>query len=94
MNSLLLLLFVLLLFGFTPIHDKYDAEIKIREEFRNLENTVQPKQFRRIFRSTPALTDLEDGEMVIVSTDGIKNIMWRDNIDIYSIKGSCVTVLR
>ena len=93
MKRLSFICLVLCLCGFTPVHDKYDQEQNINDEFRNVENTTQSKQWR-VLAGTPTLNDLEDGESVIVSTNGIDSIMWRHNIDIFAVRGSCVTVFR
>lgn len=84
---------LLLLIGFTPIYDKYDNFEKVTDEVKNMEIQVQDKQFR-VLDSTPTLTDLEDHEIVVVSSNGWTAIMLRDNIDIFKIDVSCVTVNR
>jgi hypothetical protein len=83
----------LLLMGFTPVHLEYDKPEKVRQEFRNLENTVQDQQFR-VVTSTPVLTDLKDHEIVVFSSGTLSQIIWRDGIDIYAVRGSCVTIRR
>lgn len=83
----------LLLSGFTPIFSNYyDAE-NIREEFSNLENDVQSQQFT-VFQSTPVLSELKDGQIVIVSSGTYNKLMFRTGQDIFSISVSCVTVFR
>ena len=90
--KLLALLSIIFLTGFTRIYDLHDSPDKIDGEFRNIEIGVQPKGWR-VFSSTPSLYDLEDDECVKVSSN-IVSIMCRDSNDIYSIKLSCVTVIR
>jgi len=83
----------LALCAFTPIFQKHDSTEKIDEEFANLEQDAQSQGFR-IFNATPTLKDLKDGQIVIMSTNGYTSLMWRSNIEIFSVKGSCVTIFR
>lgn len=84
---------VFLLMAFTPIYDKHETTEKVDNEFKEIEQTVQPKQWAT-FSSTPIVKELSDKQVVIVSSQGWSTIMWRDNNEIYSIRGSCSTVLR
>lgn len=79
--------------GFAPLFQSHDNFDKVSTEIKNIETQVQDKQFRT-FDSTPTLTDLEDHEMVLVSSNGYTAIMFRDNIEIYAVQTSCVTVKR
>lgn len=87
-------LFVLIASGLwaAQIGNRYDNESAISFEFSNVYQTLQDKQFR-VFKTTPALNDLMDREMVIFSSGAVK-IMWRENQEIYAVTGSCVTVNR
>ncbi len=85
-------LILTVLVGFTPIHNNYNEEQKINDEFRNVEQNLQPKEFR-VVSTTPTLDDMKDHEVVIFSS-GIIRIMFRENQDIYSVTPSCVTVFR
>ena len=87
------LLLLLPLCGFTRVHWDYDQDYKIIDEFANIENSVQDKQFR-VVPSTPNLQDLQDGEIVIVSSNTFNKLMYRMNQEIYMINVSCVTVRR
>jgi len=80
------------LLGFTPIYDKYDDE-KVTDEIKNMEVQLQDKQFR-ILDSTPVLVDLQDREIVVISTNGIEGLIYRRGIDLFLVTGSCITVKR
>lgn len=92
MNKWLLLLIPFLM-GFKSNETLHDAPQKVTDEFRNVERTTQSKQWR-VLSGTPTLTDLEDHEVVLVSSNGWTAIMFRDNVEVYSIRFSCVTVSR
>jgi hypothetical protein len=81
------------LMGFTPVHLDYDKKEKIRDEFRNIENTLQDQQFR-VVTDTPTLTDLKDHEFVVYSSNTVVQIMFRDDREIYAVRASCVTIRR
>lgn len=51
----------------TQINNRYDKQQQIYDEFINLYNTVQAKQFQ-IYMTTPAASILKEREIVIVST--------------------------
>lgn len=93
MNRWFLLLLVLPLFAFTDIYDKHTTLGQVDDELNNISDAKQDVQFR-ILTSTPALNDLQDHEVVLVITTGTARIMLRDNVEIYSVNLSCVTVLR
>ena len=76
--------------GFTPISSEYDTQDKIKDEFKQVELSVQDKQFT-IYKTTPNLSDLQNGQIVIFSS-GVVRIFFRENQDIYSINTSCITV--
>ncbi len=82
-----------LLVAFTPIHDIYDTKEKIKDEFRNIEQNLQPVQFK-VFATTPALADLQDGEIVIISSGINQSLIWRSQAEIYAVHGSCITIVR
>ena len=92
MNKWILIL-CLPLFGFTMIKDKHTDFQSVDDELNNIEDNKQDIQFKT-FPGTPTLTDLQDHEFVLVVTTGIARIMFRDNIEIYSVNMSCVTVIR
>ena len=81
------------LMALTPLHNSHDTQEKIDQEFRQIENELQDKNFR-IVGSTPALGDLRNGEIVILSSLTVNYLMWRAGNDLYSVKGSCVTSTR
>ena len=62
-------------------------------EFRGIENDLQSQQFR-IVNSTLPLKDFKNGQIVIYSCGTVNALMWRRDEDVYSIKGSCITVWR
>lgn len=95
MNKWILFL-VLPLCAFTMIYDKHDNLSQVDDELNNVDDNKQDLQFR-VFQTTPILSDLQDHEIVVVSSNGangMSSIMWRDNVEIFAVKGSCVTVLR
>ena len=79
--------------AFTPVFTVHDTTAKVDQEIKNLENAVQNKEFT-IKSSTPNLSDLRDGEFVIVSSGTFTKVMFRRNQEIYSINVSCITVTR
>ena len=81
------------LMGFTPIYDKHDTPQKTKEEFKNIENSVQPLQMK-VFPSTPILSELQDREEVIVGSGTWATQMFRFNDEIWKVNSSCVTVIR
>ena len=87
------LIFVLGLFGFTRIHQEYDDCDKIRDEFGNVENDVQSQQFT-VVDSTTALLKLKDNQIVVFSCGTVNQLMWRHSQELYTVKGSCVTIWR
>jgi len=92
-NRLWIFPIALMLCGFTMIYSKHDKIEQVDNELNNMEDNFQDKQFT-VLPGTPTLTDLQDHEVVIVSSNGWNALMWRDGIDLYAVKGSCVTVLR
>lgn len=86
------LLIILVLCAFTPFYEVYDTKEKISDEFKNVENDVQSKQFT-IYKTTPNLSDLTNGQIVIFSSGAIK-LMLRENNDIYAVQFSCITIRR
>ncbi len=93
MNKWFLIPAVLSLTAFTPIYDTHDSTGKTDFEFKEVEQTTQPKQWET-FASTPTLNDLEENQFVKVSSNGVVSIMCRDGNEIYAVKMSCVTVIR
>ena len=85
--------FCLMLMAFTPIYTTHDSTEKVDEEVRNLEVDVQSQHFT-VFATTPNLTEVKDGQIVIVSSNSYNKLMWRQNQEIYAVTGSCVTVRR
>lgn len=77
--------------AFSPRYETYDFN-KVSDEFRNVEEDVQSQEFQ-VYTTTPNLTDLKNGQIVIFSSGAIK-LMWRENNDIYTIQGSCITIRR
>ena len=84
---------LLCLLGLTQIGNKYKDENVVNDEFKNLYLNVQPIK-HKVFKSTPVLSDLQDKEIVIISSGTVIKIMFRDNQEIYSVNTSCVTVIR
>ena len=87
------ILMMLFLIGATPIHNKYDTEQKINDEFRNIVDNTQGIQ-HKIFVTTPTLSDMQNGEIVIISTGSDQRLLWRSSQEIYAVVGSCITVVR
>ena len=81
------------LMAFTPIFSTHEDSKKTDQEFRNLENTVQDQQFS-IRNSTPVLSELKDGQIVIFSSGTVNKLLFRSNQEIYAVNASCITVRR
>lgn len=81
------------LMAFAPIFQDYKDAKNIKDEFANVEATLQDQQFE-VRNTTPNLRDMKDGQIVIVSSMTYTKIMFRQNQEIYSINVSCVTIRR
>lgn len=82
-----------LILGFTRIHWDYERPEYVREEFSNLETNVQDQSFT-VFTGTPTLSDLKDGQIVIVSSGTFNKLMYRIGQEVFSVDVSCVTYIR
>lgn len=87
------LLIALFLCAFTPIYLDHGDKKRTDDEFTNIYQQAQAKNFR-VMPDTPSLNDIQEGEMVIVSTTSFTKIMFRRNQEIFAIGVSCVTVRR
>lgn len=83
---------ILGLCGFGPIYTQHDSPEKLDGEFKNAYDQAQARQFR-VFTATPNLNDLQDNEVIIVSSGAIK-MMFRSGQEIFSINVTSVTVRR
>lgn len=81
------------LLGLTPVHEKYESEEKIREEFKNVYDEAQAKKFE-VVNDTPALNDFPSGNVVIYSSNTVRRILFRVDQDIFAVNASCITVRR
>ena len=81
------------LLAFTPIHQEYETKEKIKAEFKNVELEKQDVS-HQVRITTPTLTDMEDGEIRVISTGTLQFLIWRANQEIYAVQGSCITVFR
>lgn len=85
------------LMAFTPIANEHDSQQKVDDEFKQIYQQAQPIQYRK-FDSTPNLTDLQDGQMAIISSStrngSYSKFIYRDNLEIYTVGGSCITIRR
>lgn len=81
------------LLALTPVHDKYDSEEKIREEFKNVYEEAQSREFE-VVNDTPTLRELPEGRVVIFSSNTVRKILFRVDQDIFAVTGSCITVRR
>lgn len=72
--------------GLTPIDVTYETEPKVRREFQNLYDNVQPKQFM-ILSSTPSPDSLREGQVVIVATTTL-HLMLKQGTTIWFVKFS------
>ena len=81
------------LFGFAPIYDRHDSTQKIDDEVKGIVDGTHPRQWR-VFENTPTINDLQDGEFVLVSSNGWTAIMGRNNVEIFGVRLSCFTVIR
>ena len=93
------LIFVVFLCAFTPVANKHDTQDKTDSEFVNIYQQAQSKNFK-VVSATPSLNDLQDGEIVIVSSitnnpgQSYTKLMFRSGQEIFSVNLSCVTVRR
>ena len=78
--------------AYHPQYETYETKEKIGDEFKNIETDVQSAAFK-VFKTTPNLSDLRDGEIIIFSSGAVK-LMWRNLNDIYMVQGSCITIRR
>lgn len=69
------------LFAWSQTNQTYRDEKTIRREFNNIYLNAQSKQFE-IFKTTPNLNQLQDGQIVLVSSTN-KGIAWRDGQTVY-----------
>jgi hypothetical protein len=81
------------LFALSPVATTYKEEAEIEVEFKNLYDNVQAKQFR-VFTTTPVFSDLQNGEIVIVSSGVFNVLIFKAGEDIYRVNSSCITVVR
>lgn len=72
--------------GLSQTNQSYRDETAIRREFNNIYLNAQGKQFV-VFKSTPNLNDLQDGQMVLVSSVN-KGIAWRDGTTVNFLTSS------
>ncbi len=93
MNRWLLILFLPFILGFTEIYPRHDTEFSVSEEFANVYDEAQARQFT-VYATTPALSDLRDGEIVILSSNTYSVLIWRTLDDLWKVQGSCITVRR
>lgn len=82
----------LLLCAFTPLYPVHDTPAKVDDEIKNVADSVQDEQLT-VFTSTPILSQLKDGQMVIFSSGTVK-LMFRQNQEIFAVSVSCITVRR
>lgn len=69
------------LFAWSQTNQTYRDEKTIRREFNNIYLNAQSKQFT-VFKTTPNLNDLQDGQIVLVSSTN-KGLAWRDGQTVY-----------
>ena len=81
------------LYGINPVYNTYEKPHEIQAEFDNVFANAQDQGFF-VFKSTPNLNQLKDNQIVIVSSGTYTKLMFRRNVDIFSINVSCVTVRR
>jgi len=78
--------------AYKPLYQTHENEDKVTAEFINIEESVQTEDFT-VRSTTPNLTDLKDGQIVIFSSGSVK-LMFRQLNDIYSVNASCITIRR
>ena len=81
-----------LAYALAPIQNVHEKPGEVDNEFRNIYETVQPRQMA-VFKTTPTLIDLQDGEAVIYSS-GMVRFMFRSGEEIWSVSTSCITIRR
>lgn len=67
-----------LLVGMAPVYQKHEAETFIDEEFQNIYNYAQPRQFR-VEVTSPTVSNVAKNEIFILVTDKPKLATRRDN---------------
>lgn len=74
------------LFAWSQTNQTYRDEKTIRREFNNIYLNAQSKQFE-IFKTTPNLNQLQDGQIVLVSSTN-RGLAWRDGQTVYFMTSS------
>lgn len=75
---------LLLIAATNQVHNTYKSEQQIYNEFRNVYGNMQSKEFD-VYKSSPNLSDLRDGEIVLVSST-TKSLMARIGQSVYNVK--------
>lgn len=88
-----ILILSLFCLGLTPVHEKYDSEQKVTEEFKNIFDGAQSREFV-VVNDTPVLNDFISGRVVIFSSNTVRKILFRVDQDIFAVSASCITVRR
>lgn len=81
----LLLLLVVPLMAFTPIYDVHDKPYKVDQEFDNIDDSLQARQFT-VVTTTPNIIDMQEGEIFIyASTSSVADtfLMLRTGATVY-----------
>lgn len=85
------------LMAFTPIMNEHPTQADVDDELKQIYQQAQSLQYRK-FDSTPNLTDLQDGQMVLISSitknGGYSKFCYRDNQEIYTLNGTSITIRR
>lgn len=70
MTRYIWILLTLFLFGFSQVHNTHDNQVKTDEEFKNVYDQAQRRQYTLVL-TTPNYQDLQNGEMVVYSSSTI-----------------------
>lgn len=92
LNGFLIFFLTGIAYALTPVNNTFEDK-GVETEFNNLYENAQGAQFK-IVGSTPILSELRDGEVVILSTGAYTKLLYRANQEVYSINVSCITVYR
>lgn len=89
----LLLLSCIVFLGATPVHVSHDTPKKVDDEFVNAFQSLQPRNLK-VVTTTPSLSEIQDGETMLISTGAYARLIFRRDQDIFGVLVSCITVRR
>lgn len=81
------------LMAFAPLVSTHDSTDKVDQEIRNIEQNLQGVEFA-VVTDTPALTEMRDGQILLLSSGTVNKLIWRVNQEIYAVSGTSITIRR